>query len=280
MVKIAMMVAVVLAMATPALAASKSGATETYADISTLVWRYYDALADPRDGTQLQGILDPSWHIKYERDGALAMEEKDAYITRIVAAGENPEARLGLSLTSVQAFYDDYAMARMDARSRAGAIFFTLFKTDGQWRIASKVISGAEYGKQELHMSAETATDEVLAVMEKYYRAVEFGQPDDLLEVFDDGWHMKNPVNGGEYVNPNGGVYAEGKERFIARVDGRPLPGYYDNRQVTDVQVLYDHLAVVRIDNPTTRSTTMFTYMRLGRDWKMIDKSWGFVPQE
>jgi len=242
------------------------GRPDSYGQVARAVWRYCDARGEPSRDAGHTGLLDPSWQRKREQGGVLAVEGPGRFGVPATAEHALSPGGEGLSLTSVQVHYDNFAIARVDSRAATDVLILTLFRIGGDWSVAGETFASGRSGRVEKRFNPRTATDEVLAVMDVYYRAVELGRPDDLGPILADGWHMKNPESGRLAV--------EGKQRFIRRIAGGPLPGYYDDRQVADVQVVYDHLAVVRVDNPATRSTTVFTYMRLDGEWLMVDKSW------
>lgn len=243
-----------------------SGGPNAYAEVASAVWRYYDGVAEA-DEAMLVEVLDPIWNGKRMRasDETLAVEEKDDFVARILEQGPTPTLSDKCHLTSVQVYFDDFAIARTDDWERAAATIFTLFKARGVWRIVGEASSGAEYGTRQARFNPQTAEVEVLSVLAIYYRAVEEGDPDALRRIFDPGWHMKN--HEGETL------VSENKATFVARAESGPFEGYVNDRQIADVQIVFDRMAYVRIDKPSRSVVTVFIFFRLGDEWVVVDKA-------
>jgi hypothetical protein len=60
----------------------------------------------------------------------------------------------------------------------------------------------------------------------------------------------------------------------VQRIEAGPLPGYDHNRHIADVQVIARRIAYVRVDRPSTPSTTVFALHRGDDGWRLIDKVW------
>lgn len=120
---------------------------------------------------------------------------------------------------------------------------------------------------------AVAQTDDDLAqinkVIQQYYDGVTKGDYTILETIFNEHWHMKNlrEADGKELL-------VEDKQTFIQRVMGRPLPGYGDDRQINSIDVAYGRLALVRVDKPSTRTTTFFTLFKLEGRWLIVNKLW------
>jgi hypothetical protein len=162
--------------------------------------------------------------------------------------------------------HGDLALVRLDDEALAASTLLGLFHTREGWRIAAELRLAAAQGTHRRRFDPITAEREVLEVLAKYYRAVDRGDAAMLEPVFAAGWHMKNL--------DQGQVVAEDKQRFMRRIDGDPLPDYSRDRQITAVQVLFDRVAAVRIDKPSTRGVTLFLFARLSTGWRIVDKLW------
>jgi hypothetical protein len=209
----------------------------------------------PAGGSALP-YRDPVWHGK-----SVSADET------LLVAGEG-----GLSapivepaVTSVQMFFGDFAVVRADSWADPAATFFFLFNCDGRWRIAGEVSARAALGVRRAAYDPQTAERDVLDVLDVYYRAVETGDAAALERVFHPAWHMKN-IEGGRVV-------AEGREAFAKRLE-KPTRGYIRDRQIADVQVVFDRMAFARIDKPSTPGVTVFALFKLAGRWLIVDKVW------
>ena len=256
--------AIIVLVVTAAVAAQEQSIETSYGEIAATTLRFQAAMrAQALD--QAEQLSLSVYHRKTidPATGQLRVVDLRGAIATPLPASPN------LTLTMVNRFYDDFAMTRIDDRTSPAVYVYTLFKTNGIWRVAGEAVIFGDYGTRHEVFSRQNSADQILTSLERYYRAVEHGDAAALADVFArPGWHMKNPD--GDVI------VAEGPEVFDQRVNGRPVPGYHNDRQVTDLQLAYDSIAVARVDNPTTRSTTVFTYMKIADRWQMIDKAWAF----
>ncbi len=199
---------------------------------------------------------DPLWHSK-------SVTAQDT----LLVAGEG-----GLSvsifepaITSVQMFFGDFAIVRADSWVAPAATLFFLFKCHGRWRIAGEASASASVGARRAAYDPQTAERDVLDVLGVYYRAVETGDGAALDRIFHPAWHMKN-IEGGRVV-------AEGGDAFRKRLE-KPTHGYTRDRQIADVQIVFDRMAFVRIDKPSTPGVTAFVFFKLAGRWLIVDKVW------
>lgn len=252
--------------------ALRGGSPNLYAEVSNTIWRYYDAISRGY-ATALDEILDPIWTGKRANASAdkLIVEAREDFVARILEQGQTPAMHDKLHLTSVQIYFDDFAIARTDDWERAATTIFTLFKARGLWRIVGEACSGAEQGTRQARFNPQAAAADVLRVLEIYYRAVEEGDPDALRRIFDSGWHMKN--------REGNILVSENKETFVARAEGGPFAGYTSDRQIADVQIIYDRMAYVRIEKPSDPVVTVFIFFRLGGEWLVVDKAFSNLNQ-
>jgi hypothetical protein len=112
----------------------------------------------------------------------------------------------------------------------------------------------------------DTAASAVLTVLGGYYSAVDADDADALDAVHHDDWRMKN--------HEGAAVVSEGKAAFATRLEGDKHVGYANDRQIADVQMIYNCMAFVRIDKPSSGGVTVFTFYRTGDDWRIVDKAW------
>ncbi|MEM9529348.1 MAG: nuclear transport factor 2 family protein [Pseudomonadota bacterium] len=235
---------------------NRVGKSTSYRDVCATVWSYLRAPTN--DHTHA------IFHRKRVAGGQLQ-------VTDASQAQAGPDApRTRFELTSIDVYYDGFALVRVDERDVPRTLVLTLFHQNGTWTLVNEVEVGGADAKRNPVFSSATSADEVMQAMATYYEAVEFGRAAPLNALFHPQWHMKNPEDGV--------LVAEGKAAFLERIDGRPVAGYYEDRQVTDLQILYDTIAVVRVDKPASRSTTLFTLFREQGRWRIIDKAWA-VPQ-
>lgn len=245
---------------------------DVYAEVAS-VMRRYDAAVAQADQAVLTELLDPIWNSKRMTapNSGLVVETKDAFLARVLKQGPAPAAHGQQRLTSVQVYFDDFAIARTDDWTRATTTIFTLFKSRGVWRIVGEASAGAETGVCQSRFNPFTAQAEVLRVLDVYYRAVEAGEPEPLNHIFDPAWQMKN--------HEGQTLVAEDKPTFLARIARGPLAEYADDRQIADVQIVYDRLACVRIDKPSKAVVTVFLFFRLGSGWVIVDKAFSSIEK-
>ncbi len=232
-----------------------------YAEVATVVRRYQRAAAG-RDMPVLDELMSPIWNGKRATgaDGAFAVNTKE------IALGVAGGSRQDGDLTSVQMYFDDFAVARTDDWKNPATTIYTLFKTAGAWRIAGEASTSAAVGTRQARYTPSTAEGEVLRVLGGYYRAVVDGDADVLDTVFHPDWHMKN--------HEAGDLVSEDRATFKARIRNTPLKAYANDRQIADVQIAWDRLACVRVDKPSSSGVTVFLFFRVGAKWQIVDKAW------
>lgn len=149
----------------------------------------------------------------------------------VVDGGGVSAAVADSSTTSVQVFFGDFAVVRADNWTVPAATLFFLFKCGGRWRIAGEASVRATAGARRAAYEPRTAERDVLEVLDVYYRAVETGDAAALDRIFHPSWHMKNIGDGR--------VVAEGRDAFGKRLE-KPTHGYIRDRQIADVQIVFD----------------------------------------
>lgn len=108
---------------------------------------------------------------------------------------------------------------------------------------------------------------QITSVIQQYYDAVTAGDPTTLEAIFHEGWHMKNLQEEDGKI-----LLVEDKPTFVERLQRGPLPGYGDDRHITSIDAAYERLAIVRVDKPSSRSTTFFTLFKLDGEWVIVNK--------
>ncbi len=246
---------------------AQSPQNSAYTEVVSAIWRYYEALARPDDVSRLDAIVDAAWHGKSEDPATdqLRVETRSQLASRQPLLDAAPPT--DLQLTTLHVLHEDLAIARVDEWEQAEVTILTLFRTAAGWRVAGTSSSGAAFGRREQVFRPATAEAEVLQTLDVYYRSVEAGDAAELETVLHPLWHMKN------LEGP--ALYSEDTPTFCQRVaDHGPYPGYVDDRQIADVQMIADHLAVVRIDKPSTQTVVVFSFFRIDGRWWMVDKAW------
>ena len=249
---------------TPVSAEQKANSTDEYSIVAGVVEKYFEALKSS-NSPALSRLTHDIWHHKSVSNGMMTIDK-----SQMPDCVKSPDCvsiyRGNYRLTTLQIFYDNFAIARLDDREAYSVTLLTLFKDDGVWRVANQLTLDGSYSIRSAHFAVSDQTDKVLQAMNDYYEAVEFGKAEPVQNLFHADWHMKNP--------DDGLIVAEGKAKFIKRIDNRPSKGYFDNRYTTDINFVFERLAMLRVDNPATQSSTIFTFIRVGDDWQMVDKAW------
>lgn len=229
------------------------------------VMREFERAVATRDPALAERILHPVWRAKRAaRQGAGRIEMRADFLERLRDGG-GPTASAP-HLSSVQMCFGDFAIARTDNWASASGALHLLFKEKGAWRIAGEASAGADTGSRDGHFTPRGEEAAVLDVLGKYYRAVTDGDPATIKRIFAPFWEMKN--------HENEVVVTENKDTFVKRIESGPLDGYWDDRQIADVQIIAGRLAYVRVDRPSTPSTTIFIFMKISGTWLVIDKAW------
>ena len=212
-----------------------------------------------------QKLLHPIWtRHEYQRGGELVRRDLADY--RSPGRGHAGKSSNNWVTTSIHTYYSDFALMRLDDRENARVRYLALLALNGTWFCVAEVESSGAAGVRPDAITSDSSAPEVMSVIEAYYRSVEFGDGAPLEQVFHDQWQMKNP--------DDGDLVSEDKRTFIQRITDRPIPGYFDDRQVTGLEIIYDSIAIVRVDKPLTRSTTVFSLVKTSEGWQMLDKLW------
>ncbi|MGE0044626.1 MAG: nuclear transport factor 2 family protein [Hyphomonadaceae bacterium] len=222
--------------------------------VAAVVQRYERARTE-RDMRGLSALQAPIYHHKHLLRGAVAATRDGAMLA---------DAPIR-SLSQVQMCFEQLAIARLDDWGQGlSSLVFLLRDERGAWRIAGEA-AGSALGRQ-VRFNPDLPASSVLETLAAYYAAVRDGDPETIARIFDDSWHMKN--------HEDGRMVCEGKAAFIERIKPGPLPGYDDDRQIADVQIINGELAYVRVDKPSTPSTTVFTFFHVNERWLITDKVW------
>ena len=247
---------------------ASSYSSPDYAQVSKVIASYTHAMI-AQETEQIENLTHQAWHLKTVADEvSLTNRPQDCFKSGASCDLHNTSE---LELTDLQIHYGNFAVARLDAREEYSATILTLFKWKDAWKIANHVTLNGDQADRTPHFEVGSSSEAVLDAMKQYYDAVEFGHGEPLKNLFHPAWHMKNPE--GEVI------VAEDTAAFVKRVHDRPSKGYYDNRYTTDLKMIYDRLALLRVDNPKTQSSTLFTYVRLRDSWQMLDKAWSLREQ-
>ena len=249
---------------TPSLVSANENSVSEYSAVNSVLQDYLNAL-DSANAEPILRLTHNAWHHKLVGEEMTTIDKSQL----AGCIGSNACALTSGSdyqLTTLQIFYNNFAIARLDNRAAYSASLVTLFKNNGGWKVANQITLDGSHAKREPHFTVSDETEATLTAMHDYYTAVEFGRVEPLQALFHPDWHMKNPEGGA--------IVAEDKPTFLRRIDKRPSNGYYDNRYTTDITIIFDRLAMLRVDNPETRSSTIFTFIRINKAWQMVDKAW------
>lgn len=242
-----------------ALTTAKAGGPDAYAGAARAVETFAAALA-AGDAAAMAGVLDPVFTARsVGEDGALRAQSREDFLKSL-----SPNAQA--HLTSLQLFFDDFAVARLDDWQGRSAQLLTLFRTEAGWRLAGVSSARAADGVHAARFNPDIAARAVLDVLDVYYTSVDEDDAAPLARAFHADWRMKN-LEGGA-------VASEPKGIFMARLGGGKHKGYAGDRQIADVQVIYDRLAFVRVDKPSTPGVTVFIFYKVNGEWAIVDKAW------
>jgi hypothetical protein len=169
-------------------------------------------------------------------------------------------------VSAVHACFGDLTMVRIDDFARGAVRMHFLLKQDGAWRLVGEIGAAAEQAARSARFAEHGAEAALRSALADYYRAVTEGDAPAIRALFAPCWEMKNLEHGR--------IVAEGVDAFVARIEPGPLPGYWDDRQVTHVEFITDRVALMRVDRPSRPSTTAFAFFRIGAAWRMTDKIW------
>lgn len=234
---------------------SQAQPASDYDDVFTAVESYLEAR---RNRTSALQLTEPVWTGRFSDNGALTALNLD----RI---SDMPAISATSKITSIQTYFGDFAIARTDDWQAPNASLLTAFKTSQGWRIATEATTAGCATRAE-RFSPEIAARDVLVVLDGYYSAVDADNPAPLEQVHHPDWQMKN--------HESDKIAAEGRTVFAKRLSDDQHDGYANDRQIADVQIIYDCLAFVRIDKPSSLGVTVFTFYRDNNEWVIVDKAW------
>lgn len=239
--------------------AARPRAPQLYAEIAEAAGEYLDAIR-AGSAVRLGSVMAEIWHGKRCGVSDVALEERADCLARI---GCGPVLASERELTAIASSFIDFAVVRADDRVAFGTSFLMLFNDRGAWKVAGEA-SSVDVERDARFVSRNTERA-VLDVLEEYYRSVTESDKNGIRRIFASCWHMKN--------HEDGALVCEGPDAFVERLDST-FPGYWDDRQIVDVQIAGNRLAYVRVDRPSTPSTTIFFFANCGGEWKIIDKAW------
>ncbi len=123
------------------------------------------------------------------------------------------------------------------------------------------------FSKGEIIKNTNNYTD-IHAVMAKYYEGVEKANLGLLGTVFHPDWLMKDTdTPNANYLN------VEDKSTFIKRVQNHgPYNSYAQSRDVVNISIAYDELALVRVNKDPSRNSTIFFLFKIVGNWIIMDK--------
>ncbi|MGE3930441.1 MAG: nuclear transport factor 2 family protein [Hyphomonadaceae bacterium] len=230
-------------------------AATLFADVAAVASAYFDARASG-DGARLDALATPIWHGKrVNATGDVVVEQRSALAT--------PSELM--QITAIAPCFDDFATVRGDNWNGCTTTFLLLFKAHGAWTVAGELSADVGARARDAHFAARAAEHEVLSVLHEYYRGVTHGDGAAMRRIFAPCWHMKN--HEGE------ALVSEETEAFVQRLDG-DYSTYWNDRQIADVHVAGDRIAYVRVNRPSTPSTTVFLFARTPPGWRITDKAW------
>ena len=233
--------------------------TSTFSDIVTRTAEYIDWRRRGSNAAEAPLHAADVWNGRFHSGDTLHMLGR-ADASEMPAMPDEPR------ITLVQSFHDDFAIARIDDWRAPATLLLTLFRTSEGWRVATEAMAPADCVSRAAQYSPDIAARPVLEALGVYYSAVERENADALDSVFHQHWRMKN--------HENDVAVSEGQNIFATRLTGNQHTGYTDDRQIADVQVIYDCMAFVRIDKPSSTGVTVFTFYRSGDAWRIVDKAW------
>ena len=110
----------------------------------------------------------------------------------------------------------------------------------------------------------------ILDRMAMYYEGVEKAEISMLESVFHNTWVMRDSDTPNEQT-----LNVENKTTFLKRVrDHGPYPGYAEDRVFANIGMANEHLAFVRINKASSRSSTYFFLFKVEDEWVIMDKIW------
>jgi Putative lumazine-binding len=230
-----------------------------YGEIAGTVDAYFEAIRSGDDHRLILVTAD-IWHGKRCGADGVTSEVLERFVKLVAAKSVQAGC---YEITAILTSSADFAVVRADDWSGFTTRFLMLFKVDGRWRIATET-TGSDL-RRDARFQTRLTEHAVLSVLEEYYRCVTDSDGEGIRRIFGSCWHMKN--------HEEGVLVCEETDAFVKRLDESHC-GYWDDRQISDVQIVGDRLAYVRVDRPSTPSTTVFLFARGLDGWKIIDKAW------
>lgn len=228
--------------------------------------QYQQFLLTPDDDNHQ--VVNPVWHLRIP--DKVSGQVKTYNLSDFQASKGKGSNLKGYFLSNIHFSHDKLALARLDLLASSNTALLVLFKVEQHWQVvadlraeeSSCISNNAIYQHYGEH-------EQVLTLLGKYYDAVTFETPSMLDDVFDPTWYMKN--HEGKQA-----VY-EGVDAFKQRLRGNQHQTYYNHREIADVQVIYQCMALVRIDTSSSGGNTFFVFYRGKQGWRMTDKFWTFA---
>ncbi len=227
-----------------------------YADVTKVATQYMTLRAT--DNPQLESVVEPVWTGRAVRDGKIVQFKLDE--------ADNYPVTNDINLTSTDLFFDDFAITRFDDWNAPAAYWLTLFKTSNGWRVATEAAISNACVSRAGQYDRNIAVQEVLMALGEYYHSVDTDSSSGLADIHHPTWEMKN--------HEGDAIAAEDPVTFAKRLEPNKHTGYANDRQIADIQIVYDCAAMVRIDKPSSKGVTVFTLYREGDDWMIVDKAW------
>lgn len=209
-------------------------------------------------------LLHPIWNAKIiGEDDDVQMISRERFAER---AGRNEAIAPDYQISAVDFSHDRMAITRVDDWHARATSMHLLLKDRVDWVHVGMLTAKESIQGADARFSSRTTESAVLDVLQKYYRAVTEGDPLTIDEIFHSCWQMKN--------HEGDKIVSEDKSAFIGRIEAGAVEGYDADRRISCVKVIADRLAFVRIDRPSTPSTTSFFFVRCGGEWRITDKIW------
>lgn len=234
---------------------------EHYREIAGATADYLGARCK-QDVARLAHLTATIWHGKAVTTNGVRLVQRG----ELLKAKHTEAAPSNAKVSAVHRCFANFAVVRAENWEERQVALLLLFKQGDNWLVAGDATSDASAAEWDTRFNARRTEGAVLQVLEDYYRAVTDGDPDGVRRIFAPCWHMKN--------HENGALVSEDTDAFAKRLEECPLPTYWNDRQIADVQVIANRLAFVRVDKPSTPSTTVFLFARNETGWKIIDKAW------
>ena len=215
------------------------------------------------DTSKLAALTHPVWNAKIMAEGgAIHLLSRESILETI---GFNKAMAADPLVSSIDFSHGRMAIARVDDWSARMTSVQLLLRDRASWVHVGELTNEA-YDAADARFSSRRTESAILDVLQRYYRAVTNGDPATIDEIFHPLWQMKN--------HEGDMIVSEVKSAFIARIEAGAVEGYDADRQVSGVKIIAHRLAYVRVDRPSTPSTTSFFLAKCGDEWRITDKIW------